>query len=235
MWYFDNWTLVCSFYIPTITFTLKGTAVVGWQLATAHCSLRLLVHSWGTNTCVNLLAKLFLDITVLLTSVLFETKIWQMLGLAGLVPSAGMRFAGCQFCEMLTMLKIISKSSYVATNILANMSWPANFYEWSVIVAMNVFGLLTLLPNPNFTNALLSQSMVHSAQCSWHKFMLVNNCLVICAFDCFFFSWAVHIFYHAEKWSRKVLAADIGSCLGLSIDCCTVLDGLVSDRWSGHH
>ena len=69
------------------------------------------------------------DETVQLYSVQFKTTQCQIYGLVGLVASAEIHFTNYLFREMLTTLKITRESSYMATNVLANVSCPANLCE----------------------------------------------------------------------------------------------------------
>ena len=64
------------------------------------------------------------------------------------------------FREIPTTLKITGGHSYVAANVLTNVSWPANLCEWIALAATNVFEILTLLLMPvrtQFTNPSLPQ------------------------------------------------------------------------------
>ena len=60
------------------------------------------------------------------SSVPLKTTLCRMLGLIGLVCSAEIHFTGYQFREMPTSLNISGESSYVATDVLANVSCPTD-------------------------------------------------------------------------------------------------------------
>ena len=113
-------TKVCIFFyktvlLPCVQYKTKICQMLGLTSLVASAGmlgLTSLVASAGMLGLTSQVASAgMLGLTSLVASA-------GMLGLTSLVVSAGMHFAGCQFHEMLTELKIMGESSFVATGFV---------------------------------------------------------------------------------------------------------------------